>query len=1107
MTTPLDAATQDQNAASHPLRTTWVAANAGSGKTRVLTDRVARLLLRKVDPQKILCLTYTKAAAAEMQARLFRRLGEWAMLDDATLRDALTGIGEKGAAFDEAALNRARTLFARALETPGGLKIQTIHAFCGHLLRRFPLEAGVSPNFTEIDDSQALTLRNDVMSAMAEEEPATLADVARLLTNEAGLGKLLSDVQKHRDAFARFEPDACAELLGIAPDLTRDDVMATLAINAPRVLIDRIRAAIAQNGSDNERNKKFATLLALPDAATPQSLLDALAGDILNKDGSRPKTPVTKAVQTAHPWILDALSDLQDTVLGTLESLRAIAFLDRARVMARFGQAFLARYAAAKEARGLLDFDDLIDRTRDMLTAYETTQWVLFRLDGGIAHILVDEAQDTSPRQWEVIEALSAGFADDPDAHRTLFVVGDQKQSIFGFQGAQPEQLNEKKEEFADRLAAANDQLQDRPLLYSFRSAAPILQLVDHVFADDPLDAFGQSPEHRFFDDKPGRVDVWPFGEKREDGEDGPWWQPIDRDRPTDPVIALADTLAAGIADLTQSLTPIPDGRGGWRRATAGDVLVLVRSRNRFFHRLIAQLKARGVPVAGADRLRIKSELAVKDLLSLLRFLDNPRDDLSLAETLRSPLFGVTEAQLFALAHGRDGLLWDALRHSELTELTARMTSLRNRVDFARPFELLETVLTVQGGRKRLIARLGPHCSEAVDELLSQALAFERSNLPTLGGFLAWIDARDVEIKRDMDAAGDEVRVMTIHGAKGLEAPIVVLADVSQRQSHQQAPQIQSLSGLPIWMANADDMPAAATEVEIARREAEDRENARLLYVALTRAESWLIVCGAGGKPDKRWFEQVKTAATGLATSTHDQGGPRIDHNWHPQPMTDLPDPTPEPDTIAGAGPDTPPTPFVHLTPLTPSGIDAPHALPGEPMGDIDAMARGSLIHDLIDGLADIPPDQRAGIAKRYLTGADWEEGALVSALSTLENPDLAWLFDPDVLSEVTITTGATPGQRPIFGRIDRLLVREKDVLAVDFKSNRVVPDRPADVPPGLLAQMGLYARALEAVYPGRDVRTAIVWTQTGQFMPLEHADVTAAAAMFQSLDPAPADP
>lgn len=1092
MNKALEDASAAQVTAAHPSKSSWVTANAGSGKTRVLTDRVARLLLKKVEPQKILCLTYTKAAAAEMQARLFARLGAWAMLNDADLREALDKIGEQGAHFTPDALNEARTLFARALETPGGLKIQTIHAFCGHLLRRFPLEAGIAPGFAEIDETQAAALHSTVLIDIAADPDSPLDALALHLSNEAGLDNLLADILKHRDDFHRYDENALARLLGIPADLAEDDVYAELEQHAPKDDTRRIAVAVAQSGTKNEIEKKYAKLIAMPDTASPAAYFETLRASFLNKNESRPASPFTKAVQSAHPWIMDTIGELQDAIVGSLDRLRAVHFLQRSTVLATFAKDFLRRYESAKSARSLLDFDDLIDKTRDLLTAYDTTQWVLYRLDGGIEHILVDEAQDTSPRQWEVIDALSLGFTEHGPGERTVFVVGDHKQSIFGFQGADPSQIAEKREEWSMRLHATGDHLQVTPLEYSFRSAAPILHLVDTVFQDDPNNALDGPPLHRAFRDKPGRFDLWPFLEQADAQDEPGWWEPVDTERPDDPVLQLADDVAQEIANLVEAQTAIPDGSGGWRAAQPGDFLILVRSRNRFFHRLISELKSHEVPVAGADRLRIKSELAVKDLISLLRFLDNERDDLSLAEALRSPLLGLSEADLFALAHNRPGLLWEAVRNSDHHAMIETLQSLRDRVDFDRPYELLETILTNQSGRQNLLARLGAQCTEAIDELLSQALVYERNGLPTLSGFLAWLDARDVEIKRDMDAAGNEVRVMTIHGAKGLEAPIVILADTSHRQAHQNAPQVMAIDGMPFWTGLADQRPQAITDIEEERRLADKRETSRLLYVALTRAESWLIVCGAGGKADAdgRWFGQVQNAADAMATSQNPLDGPRLDHLWSPVDVVAHARLEESKADISDVLDDPPP--FVRETTLSPSASVAPHHLGTDADASDDALDRGTFIHALLETLPAVPPHDRAAVAKTFETGKPWEPDAISETLACLGNPDLAPVFAPETLSEVTVSARSDAhGGQEIFGRIDRLIIRSESVTAVDFKSNRTVPATADAIPQGILDQLSLYHAALRRVFPDRTVNCAIVWTATGTFMPVPHASVT----------------
>lgn len=1089
-------ATKAQNRASHPNTSTWVAANAGSGKTRVLTDRVARLLLEENAPQKILCLTYTKAAAAEMQNRLFKRLGAWAMMSDADLRAALTGIGENGENYSEDALKKTRTHFARALETPGGLKIQTIHAFCASVLRRFPVEAGVSPQFREMDEGEAAGLRSEVLEGLAEQEPPVAFDgLARHLTNEAGLDGLLLDILKHKQAFGRFDREAVALTLGVDPEATDaglcDQFLQLIAPDLSQNLCDVLQA------SSKPTDIKAGQALEIALSFSGAQALEAIEVAVLTLGKTPIKALPTKEIRGDHPLVAEAVERIKEACSEFYQMRLALRSLQRTADLHHFAVEFIAAYEARKAALGLLDFDDLIDRTRALLSDRTMTAWVLYRLDAGIDHVLVDEAQDTSPKQWQVIEALTAEFTDGVTAsntRRTLFVVGDKKQSIFGFQGADPNEFVRMQVEFGAKFAAVQMALAEVPLETSFRSAAPILQLVDQTFADD-LGALDGPPVHKFLPEAPGRVDLWDFKDPPEKDEEPPWFEPVDTVAGNDPVNALAREVADHIAGLIADGVVVPD-TSGWRPVTAGDFLVLVRSRSRFFHTLIDGLKSRGVPVAGADRLKIGQELAVRDLVSLLRFLDNELDDLSLAEALRSPVFGLSQQDLFTLAHGRSGTLWDRLRGSAHVDAVEMLHDLRARVNFVRPYELMTRVLIRYDGRKKLKARLGAECEEAIDELLAQSLSYEITDAPSLGGFLTWLSAREIEVKRDMEAGRDEVRVMTVHGAKGLEAPIVILPDTSEFSASRNKPPVAIFKDVPVWTQNAVSEPAIFDDMEDARRARETNEYARLLYVALTRAESWLIVCGAGRRNEKskgRWYTRVANAMEAMgAVRVEDRGRGvlRIDHLWHDavqsRPGGSEPVVGTEPWMQEMPG-ELPPT----LKPVSPSGFPGAHALPGDVGGTSDvARRRGDVIHALLEILPVRDRSEWPDVARAVCGGAFDADEILAELRRVLDAPDLAHVFAPDVLVEVPITAELSELGQRIYGRIDRLIVRDTEVIAVDFKSNQVIPETPEQTPSAILAQMGAYAAALCQIYPDREVKTAIIWTKTAMFMALPHVSV-----------------
>ena len=1083
-------ATRLQNRASHPESSTWVSANAGSGKTRVLTDRVARLLLAGNDPQQILCLTYTKAAAAEMQNRLFGRLGTWAMMPDGELRDALTQIGERGDYYDDGALARTRTHFARALETPGGLKIQTIHAFCANLLRRFPLEAGVSPQFREMDEGQAGQLRARVLEEMARDDDTTPFDgFARHLTNEDRLDGMLLDVLKRRDEFATFDRERLAISLGIPSDLTVEVALGEALDRIETHLGEALLDHLLNHGNKTEK-KAGAALEVMAQAPAPVAF-DALEKGFLKKD----KQPLAKVLSASaarkQPHFKAALEEITDIIVDGRARILAVRSLDRAQDLHRFGSHFIQLYEAAKSSANQLDFDDLIGKTKQLLSSREMTDWVLYKIDSGIDHILVDEAQDTSPDQWQIIQALCDDFTSGQTASnrkRTIFVVGDKKQSIFGFQGADPQEFLAKEGYFTERFRNINSNLERIALPTSFRSASPILRLVDNVFADDQ-GALGGPPEHIALEDTPGRVDLWAFEEPEEKPEQPPWWSPVDTMAVTNPIMVLADRVASHIADSINNGTLIHT-RSGSRSVQPGDFLVLVRSRSRFFHVLIDKLKSKNIPVAGADRMKIKDQLAVRDLISLLKFLDNELEDLSLAEALRSPIFGITEGELFTLAHDRTSSLWERLQSSDHLRIVQELKELRAISDFVRPYDILCRILIQQGAREKFVARLGAECEDAIDELLAQAVLYEASNAPTLGGFLHWLSSQNVEIKRDMEAGRNEVRVMTVHGAKGLEAPIVILPDVTKFEPSTNKPALARLDGQAVWTAAKDDEPEAFRELEDERKEKERREYARLLYVALTRAENWLIVAGAGQRVNtqERWYNRVERAFEALGVSPDDNGTRSITHLWDGFEKAAPASPTPShetPDWIAEM-----PTPFVRpKDTVSPSGFEGPHALPGE--NEQDGTLRGDAIHKLLELLPQAEPARWDSIGASICPAALDPTDILAETKSVLEKAEFGWIFDPQTLVEVSVSaTLPELAERTMSGRIDRLHVSDDRVVAVDFKSNAIVPENPGQIPKAILAQQGAYASALAQIYPDRQIETAILWTRTAQLMTLPHRTV-----------------
>jgi ATP-dependent helicase/nuclease subunit A len=1153
-----------QNRATSPAASAWVSANAGSGKTHVLVWRVIRLLLAGTDPGRILCLTYTKAAAATMAARVFETLAHFATLPEHELGRRLAEI--EGDTVDEAATTRARRLFARALETPGGLKIQTIHAFCASLLAQFPLEANVAGRFAVMDDRLAAELQQTALAAVLRETvekpdgPHARALAALLpVVSDGGLAEAIAAVVAKREEFRAWLrsaddlDDAIAKLratLGLSAGDTAASIEARILDGRQIAGADLARLHRALATSTATAQERAAEIEA-SGIGDPADRIAAWCGFLFTGKGEprSGKTALSAAVVKAHPDLLVAYEAEQTRVLGLLDQRRAAGAIERTAALATLADAVLSRVEAEKRRRGLIDYADQIRRTADLLSRSDAAAWIRYKLDQSIDHILVDEAQDTSPLQWQVVRDLAAEFFAGAGARagtRTVFAVGDEKQSIYGFQGAAPAAFAAERSGFQARAADAGEAFNDVRLTLSFRSTQDVLAAVDRVF-DDPatragLSADGAAPVHQAIRAAEiGLVEIWPqmAPDRREAPDD--WREPIDRVGAGHPSVRLAERIAATVDDWIKTGEPLPDGRP----IRAGDVLVLVRKRGAFVEALSRALKRRGVAVAGTDRLVLGEHIAVQDLVALGRVLALPADDLSLAAVLKSPLFDVDEGLLFDLAYERSGTLMAALGACDdprAQAAHARLEAWRAAAGRLRPFELYAFVLGRDGGRRRFLARLGPEVDEVLDAFLDLVLEQEASGIPTLDGFLAWVSASPAIVKREAETAGDAVRVMTVHGAKGLEAPVVILADDGSGASHpSHDPKLFALPAADgstpclVWASSAADRPSACAPLLAEVRLKAADEHRRLLYVALTRAADRLVVCGwhgqRGALPDA-WHGMVHRALVPDAETILDAEGAVTAWRWR-APRGGAPAAPP----VAATEPDAAVTLSEAATPLTvplPVWIEWPAEAPAATVAvspsaalvdddaatapspariaDPAALLRGRLIHRLIEALAPLDAADRPALADRFLAreAADLSDemaaAIAAEALGVLAVPEIAALFGPDGRAEVPISGPLVRSDGTVltvFGRIDRLAVAADRVVAIDLKTDRRVPDDAAGVATGYVAQLALYRALLADVYPGRTVEAAILYTAAPRLVPLPAAALDATLARVLAADPA----
>ena len=1092
-----------QRRGSDPAVSAWVGANAGSGKTHVLVDRVIRLMLAGAEPSRILCLTFTKAAAAEMAARVFNRLSGWVSLDDVELKHRLNGIGLQDP--NTEIVLRARRLFARAQETPGGLKIQTIHAFCERLLQLFPVEAGVVPRFTVMDERAARetleAARNSVLTeAISEPQSAAgraLATVTRHVQSD-GFDDLVSELLKARGEFHDMLQSetglkrCIAEIgayLNLAPDESRDSINEQLGLNVSEY--GKFAEALANgSASDQKRSEDIAGNLVRHGII----LLDLRDFYLTQKDEPRKLSGIaTKPVLNQHPWIEAFVESEQTRLLAALAKLSDLERMEATRALLGLAALIIGKYEERKRKLGLYDFDDLILRTNSLLTVRPDAAWILYKLDGGIDHVLLDEAQDTSPAQWQIVRALTeeffAGQGRQSAANRTVFAVGDRKQSIYSFQGADPNVFELVHDDFKERIEASGQGFNDVDFTVSFRSTREVLEAIDTVFHESSparrgLDGRIVSPlvhESNRPDDR-GIVEIWPLVEPDEKDDDAPWTAPVDREPANSPRRKLARRIATTLKSWIGGRTIGTSDR----LIQAGDILVLVRKRDSLFDALISELRKAGVPVAGADRLTLVENIAILDLLALAGFALLPDDDYALACVLKSPLMAtpLSEDQLFAIAHGRGARpLWDSLQHStEACCVTAKesLAAPMMLAGIVRPYEFFATIL--QESRKRIVARLGGEANDALDAFLQSALDFERGHCASLAAFVDWFVSGDVEIKRNMEQGAGEVRIMTVHGAKGLEAPIVILPDTTAVPDGRTQPQLLMIpsgnSGrkLPLWRVPKLFESPGITGLKQQAGDARDEEYRRLLYVAMSRARDELYICGYRGTnepSDGCWYNLVSNALRPNMRPIADGEGWRLGVDPHYTAQSQAP-----------AKVRIPLPHWCERAASPESKAPGRSSVTGVSRGD-NAMTpeqkrsreRGIVIHRLLQVLPDTSPSERTALAQRVVARAGHREDLADAVLALLDHPAIAGLLASEGMSEVALSANLPQLGLTVSGRIDRLIIADDGILIVDYKTDRAPPERVEFTPPDYLRQMALYRAVMLEAYPGRPVRTALVWT------------------------------
>lgn len=1104
------AASKQQNAAADPYVSVWVEASAGTGKTKVLSDRVLRLLLNKISPAKLLCLTYTKAAAVEMSTRIAARLSRWAVEDEDKLAEDIKSLfADKDFPAKDLRTYQetARTLFALLLDTPGGIKVQTIHSFCQDILKRFPLEAGVSPYFEVLDDqssAQVLAqIQKDMLSRTHVPHSEAFRSALAYLTqnlSEFTFPKVMKSIVDNRvkisqlfDHYQTFD-NLCRKLSSLLGIHLNDTALSVTADFMSR--IDKEAALLNlqawNKGGKKDLIKTEKLSKVLQNNFAPQDY-EIYKSIFLTAEGEIAKQLASKNASAADPCLGDRLFQEAQRVYACEQKLKKIALYQATLSVLTIARELIEAYNTYKKQQAKLDYADLIILTKKLLADSAVANWVLFKLDGGIDHILLDEAQDTSPDQWEIIKSLSGEFfTDDTTNHpRTVFVVGDRKQSIYSFQGADPEKFDVMEKYFA---AQAGTHFKKIDLNVSFRSSEAVLNTVNALFNTPEASAgvvtAGEKIEHLpFRAGEYGRVEIWPLlvADKKVKDPHADYWQPpVEMNREISVKTKLAQKIAGKIRQM------VSESKTTSKPLHFRDFMVLVQRRTGFVDEFIRACKQQNVSISGADRLKLSEQIAVQDLISLGKFLLLPNDDLSLAEVLKSPLFGLDDDDLIKLCYKRgQAPLWSRLGDfASYAHIYRSLQELFDMLDFVRPYELYNHVLTKMNGRLKFTQRMGMEIEDSLDEFINLTIAYERQNIPSLQGFISWISAHEIEIKRETEQKDiDAVRLMTVHGSKGLQAPIVFLPDTVHVKSAKREQEIlwdTDMAFCPLGSAFYDEK---CTQIKLKNHQKAEEEYRRLLYVALTRAEDRLFICGYANTAEisqQSWYELSHRCLAQTGIADEDIFYTEVPEVFAARP-TAIEKPVHREEPLGDWLNRPAPSEGAFLKPYTPSKPQEEDTDSSSPLAESGHFyRRGTIIHRLLQFLT-YDGSNTERIIHDYLNknAADLSlsqrQQICREVISLLQEENFAQIFGPNSRAEVPIM--GRVGEKIISAQIDRLVILPHKIIIVDFKTNRPAAQNVKETPQVYKNQLATYAQLIGKIYPDKPVETYILWTNEARLM------------------------
>ncbi len=1099
------------------ITSSWISANAGSGKTYNLVSRVIKLLILGTSPEKILCITFTNSAADEMRIRLFDRLGEWVMMPEAELLlqiERLLNVKFTDQKKKRYFLVKARQLFAEVLESLSSLRISTIHSFCETVLRHFSLETGVPFDFKIIDEVEQREILEEILSDFSRKRNNNFLKLNALIKphSENVLTDLALDIINNKNRITNDDFDQYFTNVDITFGKVShlQDSSQKLRDNISSKLLYSLMDALFSGGKESQNYGKIIRGCL---NGKENEFFRSLERVFLTKEKQLrdPRRFPEKKIKRKFPDLVKHFQIIGEHILLIREEAQIHDLLIKTKEIKKFGGILTHEYEKKKFDSNGLDYNDLLEKAYGLISKDGMLSWVKFKIDGKIGHVLVDESQDLSPIQWDIINEITGEFFHDQsiaNSSKSIFIVGDDKQSIYSFQGASPQTFNKIKSFYSTKLKEVGSTLELYELNQSYRSSSVILNFVNEVFCDPTILGVKQFPNHQVKKKLPGRVEIWNNLEKQKKPEEFQfWWEGFFNEKKLENQESFAKKVAKEVSFIidTRCVPKEHLDKLVYRRVEPRDILILFRSRSPLFYSLILELKRLDLPVMGADRFRLSDDIAVKDLISILKFLDNPLDDLSLAEALKSPIFNIDENTLFQLAYNRPHSLWEnLLKIMPDHNATKTIQNLLKLVDYLTVYQLIELIFVEYQGVEKFANRLGEEVYEVLEEFLSHTLEYEKSCIASLSSFIDWFSRNDLEIKRQTIRESNYIKVMTVHMAKGQESPIVILPDSMRHSLNILGSKIIRTRNSFFYKQDKIERPKVISEIEKERKEEEKLEENRLLYVALTRSKYWLIICGEGRVPSDSWYHRCMLAYKKMSGNEAKKIKENfldkmiLEANWceeYKKPLEKKSDNHHEylVDTTYDLGKIT----NSKNKRLSPSNIgenlfeDQDETSTGEHIDcSKNYLEEGILIHNFLEKLGKFEIAEREVIALN-IANINFPELTLGQVKLALEESngvmqlkDSKRFFDGTAKFEIPVI-GNVEGFGKISGKVDCLRVSGEKVEIIDFKTDRNPPKLEIEVKMSYILQIGLYTELIQKIYPSYLVCSYLLWTKNKCLMPI----------------------